>query len=131
MHAPNDLATGYLVIFLFFYFMPTLVAVCRRHHNSGAIFLLNLLLGWTMLGWLIALIWSATATQGRLSRIELAWPRQAATAGPWTYRRKWPHTYVDNAIAWFIVSPAVTLAIKTLGVGMFAAIYLLPILGMR
>jgi hypothetical protein len=124
MQTPNNLATGYLVIFLVFYFLPTVVAALRRHHNATAICLLNLLLGWTALGWLIALIWSATATQGRLPRIELAWPRQAATAGPWTYRRKWP-----PAIAWFVVSPIVTLAIKVLGVGMFAAIYLLPILG--
>ena len=42
------------------YFLPWLVAALRRHHNQGAIFLLNLLLGWTFLGWVGALVWSAT-----------------------------------------------------------------------
>lgn len=45
------------------YFLPTVVAAMRRHHQGGAIFLLNLLLGWTFLGWVIALVWSATAVQ--------------------------------------------------------------------
>ena len=42
------------------YFLPTIVAAFRNHYDFGAIFLVNLLLGWTVLGWLIALIWSAT-----------------------------------------------------------------------
>jgi hypothetical protein len=42
------------------YFFPTIVAGLRRHHNEGAIFATNLLLGWTMLGWAIALIWAVT-----------------------------------------------------------------------
>lgn len=43
------------------YFVPAIVAAVRRHRNAGAIFLTNLLLGWTLLGWAVALIWSATA----------------------------------------------------------------------
>jgi hypothetical protein len=38
------------------YFLPSLVAVARRTHNSTGIFLLNLFLGWTGIGWIIALI---------------------------------------------------------------------------
>ncbi|TRZ48114.1 superinfection immunity protein, partial [bacterium] len=30
----------------------------RQHKNSLAIFLLNLLLGWTVLGWVVSLVWS-------------------------------------------------------------------------
>ena len=52
-----------LTLMLFFYFLPTWVAVLRQHHNMVAIFLLNLLLGWTALGWIVALIWSATMVQ--------------------------------------------------------------------
>lgn len=48
---------------LAFYFLPTLIAAGRAHHNGVAILLLNLLLGWTLLGWVAALIWSATAVQ--------------------------------------------------------------------
>ena len=43
------------------YFLPSILAGARGHHNVLAIFLLNLLLGWTGLGWIAALIWAATA----------------------------------------------------------------------
>ena len=43
------------------YFLPSLAAASRRHRNSGAIEALNLLLGWTVIGWIAALIWSQTA----------------------------------------------------------------------
>ncbi len=42
------------------YFLPSLVAVLRRHHNVVAIFVLNLTLGWTLLGWVAALVWAFT-----------------------------------------------------------------------
>ena len=43
------------------YFIPSLVAKYRLHQQSLAIFILNLFLGWTCLGWVIALIWACTA----------------------------------------------------------------------
>jgi hypothetical protein len=43
------------------YFFPTIIAASRHHRNGGAIFLVNLFFGWSVLGWLIALIWSVTA----------------------------------------------------------------------
>ena len=42
------------------YFLPSLIAFAREHKNKLAIFLLNLLLGWTVLGWVISLVWSVT-----------------------------------------------------------------------
>jgi hypothetical protein len=42
------------------YFLPGLIAADRRHRNRYAIFALNLLLGWTFLGWVAALVWSLT-----------------------------------------------------------------------
>lgn len=42
------------------YFLPSLVAIERRKQNGAAIFLLNLLLGWTLLGWVVALVWATT-----------------------------------------------------------------------
>lgn len=44
-----------------FYFLPTGIAVLRNHPNIMPIFLVNFLLGWICLGWIIALIWSVTA----------------------------------------------------------------------
>jgi hypothetical protein len=40
------------------YFLPTIIAFARHHRNAVAIFLLNLLAGWTFLGWVGALVWS-------------------------------------------------------------------------
>lgn len=44
------------------YLLPTVVAAAREHHQGGAIAVLNILLGWTVLGWIAALVWAATAT---------------------------------------------------------------------
>ncbi|NQD74117.1 superinfection immunity protein [Pseudomonas sp. CM27] len=43
------------------YFAPTFVAAKRKHPNGTPIALLNIFLGWTFIGWLAALIWSASA----------------------------------------------------------------------
>lgn len=50
------------------YLIPYLVAVHRSHHQRGAIAVLNILLGWTLLGWIVALVWACTATKDRPSR---------------------------------------------------------------
>lgn len=47
------------------YFMPALVASGRRHRQRVAILVLNLLLGWTVLGWVGALVWAFSADLGR------------------------------------------------------------------
>jgi len=55
-----------LILILFMiacYFFPAIIAVCRGHHNTLAIFLLNLFLGWSGLGWIGALVWAATAVR--------------------------------------------------------------------
>jgi len=53
-------------ILLFIYFIPSIVGYNRSDFTQ--IFLLNLLLGWTLLGWVIALIWGAgTEKQGSTS----------------------------------------------------------------
>ena len=40
------------------YFLPTIVAWRRHHRNLLALGVLNLLLGWTVVGWVIAIVWS-------------------------------------------------------------------------
>jgi len=59
-----DIQTQWMLViaaFALLYFLPTLVAGTRRHHQRFAILVLNLFLGWTVLGWIGALVWSATA----------------------------------------------------------------------
>ena len=56
-------SNGFIVLSLLAaYFLPWIVAIARNHHQRSAIALLNLLLGWTGLGWIAAIIWLATAT---------------------------------------------------------------------
>jgi Superinfection immunity protein len=49
------------LIGLAFYFLPTGIAMLRNHPNVMPIFLVNFLLGWICVGWIIALVWSVTA----------------------------------------------------------------------
>ena len=44
----------------FAYFLPTICAFSRSHHNRWPIAILNFFLGATCFGWIIALIWSWT-----------------------------------------------------------------------
>lgn len=46
------------ISFIVLYFLPTFVAMLTKNKNVPSIFILNLLLGWTLIGWIIALIWS-------------------------------------------------------------------------
>lgn len=52
-----------LILLIVLYFIPALVASSRTHHNRMAIFALNALLGWTVLGWIAAFVWSLTHTE--------------------------------------------------------------------
>ena len=53
--------SGVALMLLTAYFFPFMVAVCRGHKNSGAIFVINLFLGWTLIGWVVALSWACSA----------------------------------------------------------------------
>ena len=39
------------------YFLPSIIGLARNKRDIGAIILLNFFLGWTMIGWVIALVW--------------------------------------------------------------------------
>lgn len=41
-------------------FLPSIIGLVRHHKNLAGIFILNLFLGWTFIGWVVALIWSAS-----------------------------------------------------------------------
>jgi hypothetical protein len=45
-------------IALAIHFIPTVIAIARRKRNAVWIFLVNLFLGWTVVGWVWALVWS-------------------------------------------------------------------------
>lgn len=43
------------------YFLPFFVSMARNHRNKGSICVLNVVLGFTFVGWIAALLWSLTA----------------------------------------------------------------------
>lgn len=49
-----------IIIGLFIYFIPSIAAFIDGHRNSSAILILNIFLGWTFIGWVVALVWAAT-----------------------------------------------------------------------
>ena len=44
------------------YLLPTIVALMRDHPSKGGIIVLNVLLGWTLIGWVVSLAWAASST---------------------------------------------------------------------
>ena len=51
-----------LIVFCFcIYFLPAIVACRRNHRQAAAIILLDLFLGWSLIGWVAALVWAATS----------------------------------------------------------------------
>jgi len=85
-----ELAT--LILFPFFgfgfvfYFLPSIVALVRGKRDTLSICLLNFFLGWTLIGWIIALVWafkvdvgSADSHRRRPCIYSLLSPSSAAT----------------------------------------------------
>ena len=60
----NDIDTVRTFAFWLFavamYLLPVVIATSRRHRNAGAIFVLNIFLGWSCLGWIGAMVWAHT-----------------------------------------------------------------------
>lgn len=68
------------------YFIPSAVAIGREHRNAGAIIVLNIFLGWTFLGWVVALVWASTSnvkTREERERERAARDRAAGDFGDW------------------------------------------------
>ncbi|HEV2462263.1 MAG TPA: superinfection immunity protein [Acidobacteriaceae bacterium] len=51
----------FLLVWAAIYILPVIVAVFRGHHNRMPIILVNILLGWTVIGWIVALVWAFTS----------------------------------------------------------------------
>lgn len=54
--------TGLLGPMVIGYFLPAIIAVLRGHPQTGPIAIITIFLGWTGIGWIIALAWSASKT---------------------------------------------------------------------
>jgi hypothetical protein len=45
--------TGFIL-----YFLPSIIAFVRSKRDAVSILVLNIFLGWTLIGWVVALVWS-------------------------------------------------------------------------
>jgi T4 superinfection immunity protein len=58
----THLLPGFFLSFLglgfVLYFLPSIVAFARNKRDASAIVLLNFFLGWTAIGWIVALVWA-------------------------------------------------------------------------
>ena len=48
----------FCILLLVIYNIPSIFAVIRRHPDALKIMIVNILFGWTIIGWIIALAWS-------------------------------------------------------------------------
>jgi hypothetical protein len=50
----------FLLFSLAVYFLPTIIAITRKKTNQVGILLVNFLLGWSVIGWIVALVWAVS-----------------------------------------------------------------------
>lgn len=62
------IAILFLLVGALLYFVPTAVAQYRKASNMTAVILINLLLGWTMIGWVVALIMAFAGDSGEAAK---------------------------------------------------------------
>lgn len=53
------------VLGLAVYFAPTIIGLLRHHPNMAPILVVNIFLGWSIIGWVVALAWAFTTQEGR------------------------------------------------------------------
>jgi hypothetical protein len=56
-----------LLCLVLVYFLPSMIASNRKVTNVGSVFVINLFLGWTFIGWVVALAMAARTTRPEVS----------------------------------------------------------------
>jgi len=108
------------IILLALYFLPTIVALANSHHNAVAIFALNLFLGWTLIGWVLSLVWALAKPPPQTVVIQQDQP--LAVAPPPAAPARNPGVPVpmsSKQTAW-IVTAVVIAGVLLVGAGMIA-----------
>jgi hypothetical protein len=60
MDTPSIVMLSVVGVLFILMWTPTFIAYKRKKANRFAIFILNLFLGWTFVGFVVALVWSLT-----------------------------------------------------------------------
>lgn len=80
-----------LVVVIGLYLLPAIVAEVRKVPNRGSVFIVNFFLGWTIIGWIVALAMAARDATPKPQPSQVAQPPQQPT-----YRRPNPLRYRGN-----------------------------------
>jgi hypothetical protein len=59
--------------FFILYLLPTIIAYLRKKSNLTIIFLVNFFLGWSLVGWIVSLIW-ALSSENTFQKVEVKNP---------------------------------------------------------
>ena len=54
----------FLFVLFALYWLPTIIAIARQTRSALGVAMVNLFLGWTVIGWFLALMWALAATNG-------------------------------------------------------------------
>ena len=52
-------ANALILLVVATYFLPTVIAMIRQVPNTGSVVVINLFLGWTLIGWVVSLAMAA------------------------------------------------------------------------
>jgi hypothetical protein len=69
---------GFLLICA--YFAPAIIAAARKHSNVGPIVVVNVLLGWTIIGWIVALAWCLSSSTRPTRVIQAVQPEERSSS---------------------------------------------------
>ena len=56
-----------LILLIAIYFIPTIIAVRKNHFQKTAIILINIFLGWSFVGWVVALVWAVMKEKNNIN----------------------------------------------------------------
>ena len=54
---------SFILFLIVLYWLPTLIAIVRQTHSALGVAMINFFLGWTVIGWFLALFWALAARQ--------------------------------------------------------------------
>ena len=63
--AGGGAAFFFLIVGLVFYFLPSIIGAVRKVPNIGSVVVINSFLGWTIVGWVVALAMAARSVPAR------------------------------------------------------------------
>lgn len=79
------------------YFLPSIVGAARHVPNIGSVVVINVLLGWTVIGWIISLAMAARSVPPQRQKTDQAFQREGRW---WAWRDNELMVYDDETKQW-------------------------------